>query len=78
MMTKSSSESYSAPHPHLSTGFCSIPEALRMFHKCNFKDLFLRLAQNFPDIKRAVVRCHIFFLVIDFDILVFTLDIAML
>lgn len=78
MMTTSSSESHSAPHPHLSADFCSIPERLRMFHKCNFKDLFLRLAQNFPDIKRAVVRCYIFFLVIDFDIFVFTLDIAML
>ena len=62
----------------LTHDFCSIPKGLRMFHKCNFEDLFLRLAQNFPDIKRALIKCHVFFLVIDFGICVFTLDIAML
>lgn len=61
----------------LTYDFCSIPKGLRMFHKCNFEDLFLRLAQHFPDIKNAVIKCHIFFLVIDSGICVFTLDIAM-
>lgn len=42
-----------------------------MFHKCKFKDLFLRLDQNFADIKRVVLRCDVFFLVIDFWYLCF-------